>query len=163
MDKARMMVNTRGQMIELGCARMVLWMLGFAQFHRGDHLVVFNRTKGERFYKTTKGKVIAQLYIDEGDFSDVVVADEFFAYGMQPQAYAWQQLVPLSDLLRVIASKYLPDFEPAPCSYGGHGRIRRHEQDEYATALEACDTVIAVHGTYKGQPVLFTSDSEPVC
>ncbi len=134
----------RGEMIELGLVRKLLYRLELLARREGDELLVFERL-AEHPRETRpgfwaglgpypEGDQTGSLYVDEG-FYDSTLKNDLTVGSSAP----WEELVSLLGLVRLLAIKYEPQFPIEATPYVGLGRTDGWYTAQYTNALVGGD------------------------
>lgn len=142
--------------VELGTVKQVLYRLfpvdgeqGLKQRREGGLLVFRSKEKpGEYtgFYAKPKEypakEAVGQLYIDEGMYQDVLVADEGYPpkFEVQLTAHPWREYCDCVAFLALLAKLLLPEFVPEHKEYIGRGFRQSHYGKQYGNALLGVST-----------------------
>ena len=130
-------LHRNSSVIEYTSAREIIFKLGYRMVRFKDHLHVY---PGNLSYDETlvSDDLVAKFYIDEGHFSDVMTSGGNLHRYNNP----WEELVDYRTMLKLVATKLIPDHTPPQSEYMGHGRKQGDLIAQYHALLDNNDLVV---------------------
>jgi hypothetical protein len=135
--------------IEVGCAKQFAYRLGLKQRREGENLLLFRSKDADGEYSPfyapavsyaggkvyLKEEALVSLYVDEGVYQDVLVADEYGKTSMFRGTVPWCEYVDFGSFTSFLVKLLAPGFEAEQSPYIGRGFTQQHYAEQYAKAL----------------------------
>ena len=136
-SNAKIKLNKGSSVVEYNAARQILWRLNLSVRRKDDHLTVTRRGDDGFFYSSDDADKLYSLYIDEGFFSDCMIAGGALLQYCSP----WMEMVDYRALLSIIYNELYPDGEHPISGAMGRGRSQCELIDGYHELLKNSENI----------------------